>query len=54
MSKLITNWRSRAEQRSRYRQILRELQSMTDAEASDIGLNRVDFHRTARETVYGH
>lgn len=53
MSKMINTWRSRMAQRDRFRRTLNELNSMTDAEAADLGLRRADFRATAWDAVYG-
>lgn len=54
MSKMITTWRTRLEQRNRFIRTLNELNAMDDAEVNDLGLSRANFRKTAWEAVYGH
>lgn len=53
MAKVINTFRSRLARREAYRRTLNELNALSDREAADLGLNRVDFVRVAREATYG-
>lgn len=50
---LINSLRTRLDQRARYLRTLAELNTLSTREAADLGLDRADFARIARECVYG-
>ena len=53
MTKVINTFRSRFARREAFRRTLAELSALSDREAADLGLSRVDFVRVAREATYG-
>ncbi len=50
---ILNTLRSRLDQRNRYLRTLAELNSLSEAEAHDLGLSRTEFPRLAHEAVYG-
>lgn len=53
MSHFFSTLENTYRKNAQYRRTLAELNAMSDAEANDLGLNRVDFARIAAEAVYG-
>ncbi|MBE3637658.1 DUF1127 domain-containing protein [Mangrovicoccus algicola] len=54
MTKIVNTWKSRFEQRGRFRRTLSELNLLSDREAADLGLSRADFRAVAHRSVYGY
>ena len=53
LSAVVAAVRSRMEARRRYRRLVAEIASLTQAELIDIGAFQADLYRRAREQVYG-
>lgn len=49
----VRNWREAHALRRRYNATLDELNRLGEAELRDLGMNRYDLPRIAREAVYG-
>ena len=53
MNGMIQKMRAAAQKRAAYNRTVREIRSLTDAEANDLGIARGDAHRMAWDAVYG-
>jgi len=52
MKSLINKFKIQLTRQAKYRQVYRELNVLTDRELSDIGINRSDIYRIAKESMH--
>ena len=53
MTSFINSLRSAAQKRANYRQIVAEIEGLSEREATDLNIARSDAHAIAQAAVYG-